>query len=122
MIPNTLAGWSMLSGATPLFVLPFFLIVYLWNAFRKQQRGARAKKGISKHRGFSAHTFSLGLALQNLEGLVNHNVQHVVVERMEEDAEDDDQGEGDDSAAHWRRQLRRIRNGEEIDRLILRWK
>jgi hypothetical protein len=121
MIPNTLAGWSMLSGVTPLFVLPFFLIVYLWSAFWKQ-RGVRAKRGISKHRGFSAHTFSLGLALQNLEGLVNHNVQHVVVERMEEDAEDDDQGETGDSAAHWRRQLRRIRNGEEIDRLILRWK
>jgi hypothetical protein len=39
---------------------------------------------------------------------------------QEEDADDDDQGGPDTPKRHLLRQLRRIRRGENVDRLILR--
>jgi hypothetical protein len=60
------------------------------------------------------------MALQNLELLVNHNVQHVIEERLDEEADED--GDPENPKAQMARQLKRIRRGEPVDRLILRLK
>ena len=122
MTPNTFAGWSMLSNAAPFFAAPLFLILFLQGLSRKPKKAPFSRRRASRHSGFSALTFSLGLALQSLETLVNHNVQHVIEERVDEDADEDGQADSDDPAAQLNRQLKRIRRGEAIDRLILRMK
>jgi hypothetical protein len=71
-------------------------------------------------RGFTASTFSLGLALQTIEKLIHHNVQHFIVATVDEDAEDS--GDSEDPAVHFQRELKRIRRGEYVDRLTLRLK
>jgi hypothetical protein len=47
-------------------------------------------------------------------------VRYVLEEKQQQDAEDDDEGDTDDPAKELQRRLRRIRNGEEIDRLRIR--
>jgi hypothetical protein len=58
--------------------------------------------------------------LQNIEKLIHHNVQHAIVQIYDQD--EDESGDPDDPKAQMNRQLKRIRRGEEIDRLILRMK
>ncbi len=82
----------------------------------------KKKRAGSISAGFSAFTFTIGLALLNLESLFNHNAQHVIEERLHEEADEDGQGDPDNGKARMNRQLRRIRRGEAIDRLILRLK
>jgi hypothetical protein len=106
-----------LAGAPMLGVVAGTAIFYLKRAGCKRNKRSR-----NRHAGFSALTFSMGMALQHLEMLINHNVQHVIEERFDQDADDDGQGEPDDPKAQMRRQLRRIRSGEPVDRLILRLK
>ena len=71
-----------------------------------------------KRGGFSGYTFSIGLALQNIEKLIQHNVQPMIVQRVDEDEED--QADSNDPQAHFHRQLKRIRRGEQVDQLVLR--
>jgi hypothetical protein len=74
--------------------------------------------GRPKRAGLSGYTFAVGLALRHLDGLLHHNVQPMIVQSMDED--EDDQAESDDPQALFHRQLKRIRRGEPVDRLVLR--
>lgn len=58
------------------------------------------------------------MALQHLDELLLHNVQPMIVQTMGQD--EDEQGDSGDSQVLFRRQLRRIRRGEHVDRLVLR--
>lgn len=71
-----------------------------------------------KHAGLSGYTFAVGLALRHLDGLLHHNVQPMIVQQLEED--EDDQGETEDAQVLFHRQLKRIRRGEHVERLVLR--
>ena len=53
------------------------------------------------------------MALQHLDELLLHNVQPM-------GQDEDEQGDSGDSQVLFRRQLRRIRRGEHVDRLVLR--
>ncbi len=66
-----------------------------------------------KHAGLSGYTFAVGLALRHLDGLLHHNVQPMIVQQLEE-------GETDDPQVLFYRQLKRIRRGEHVERLVLR--
>jgi hypothetical protein len=77
-----------------------------------------ARKSARKHAGLWGYTFAVGLALRHLDGLLHHNVQPMMVQSMDED--EDDQAESDDPQALFHRQLKRIRRGEHVDRLVLR--
>lgn len=70
---------------------------------------------------YSAFALSLGMALQNLEGLIRP-VEYLLQEKYEQDADEDDQGDPDSPKAQINRQLKRIRRGELVDRLILKLK
>jgi hypothetical protein len=74
----------------------------------------RAKGGSRKlYRGGAA----LGNALQELQVFVQPRAEHVIQERLEEVVDEDDSGEPKDPAEHLMRQARRIRNGEQVERL-----
>jgi hypothetical protein len=76
-------------------------------------------KAARKHAGLSGYTFAVGLALRHLDGLLHHNIQPMIVLQLEEQDEDE-QGETDDARVLFHRQLKRIRRGEHVDRLVLR--
>jgi hypothetical protein len=82
---------------------------------RKPQPAHNAAR---KYAGFSGYSFAVGIALHHLDGLLHHNVQPMIVQQLEED--EDDQSETDDPQVLFHRQLRRIRRGDTVNRLVLR--
>ena len=76
-----------------------------------------ARHALRKHAGLSGYTFAVGLALRHLDGLLHHNVQPTIVQQLEDE---DERGETDDPQVLFHRQLKRIRLGEQVDRLVLR--
>ena len=81
---------------------------------------ARYKRGRSKKKsnfGFFPSAAMLGNALQSLQVFAQPHVKHVLLEKLHETAEDDDQGDPDDPSVQLNRQLRQIRNGEYVDAL-----
>jgi hypothetical protein len=109
--------WSILF-AVPLFAVSVFLLI-----FNRSRASARRKKRKGRpNLGFSPSTFTLGIALQHLQAFTHPSVQYVLEQKYDEDAEDDDQGDPDHPKAQLHRQLKRIRRGEPVDRLILRLK
>jgi len=118
MILSAVSAWSMLFVAAPLLGVPaFFVMFYLRRLIRSQNNG----RGRKCH-GFSPSTFTLGIALQHLDRFTHPSVEYVIQETYEEDADEDGQGDPDDPKAQMKRQLRRIRLGESVDRLLLRLK
>jgi len=73
----------------------------------------RRNKNRGRYRGGAA----LGNALQALQAITQPHVKHVIEARLDEAADEDDDGAPKDPMAHLLRQAKRIRRGEEIDRL-----
>jgi hypothetical protein len=118
MSPSIVGGLSLLASAVPFLSIPaLFLIFYL------RRIGWRLKKHLRiKRPGFRPSYVALGNALQTLEVLTRPNVDYVLEQKYDEDTNEEDQGDPDDPAAQLNRQLKRIRRGEHVDRLVLRWK
>jgi len=57
--------------------------------------------------------------LQALQAITQPHVKHVIEARLDEAADEDDDGAPKDPMAHLLRQAKRIRRGEEIDRLTV---
>ena len=109
LVPNVFGAWSVV-------ILPALLFFPWFGLKRRNQPGRR--RLARKHAGSSGYAFSIGLALQHLDGLLLHNAQPMIVQTMDED--EDEQGETDDPQVLFYRQLRQIRRGEHVDRLVLR--
>ena len=113
---NVLERWSVLASAAPFLAIPaLFLTFYL------RRIGWSLNKRLKiKRLGFRPSYVSLGNALQTLEVLTRPHVDYVLEQKYDEDANENDEGAADDLAAQLSRQLRRIRRGEQVDRLVLR--
>jgi hypothetical protein len=85
-------------------------------------RASRKEQPKSKRRRFRFTGVAIGNALQVLHVYVDPRVRYVIVQRLEEQAEDDGEDDCVDPGKHLERQLRRIRRGEEVDRLTIRMK
>ena len=109
LVPSFSSVWSVV-------VLPALLFLPSVHMRRGSQPGRR--RLARKRAGLSGYAFSIGLALQHLDGLLLHNAQPMIVQTMDED--EDEQGDSDDPRVLLHRQLRRIRRGEHVDRLVLR--
>ena len=59
----------------------------------------------------------IGLALQNLQVFAHPEIDHTIQEKYAEEAEEDGEGDPENAQKILQRQLRRIRNGEAVDRL-----
>jgi hypothetical protein len=88
----------------------FFARRYLW---RKRGRAGTLR------RGFYPQAAMLGNALHHLQALAEPQVKYVVQEKLDDHEEEDDEAGPKDPTRHLKRQLRRIRDGEEIDRLVV---
>lgn len=92
------------------------VLLFVWGCVVCMQRVLwrwRKKRGNSKL-GFYPSGASIGNALQVLQAIAEPQVQHVIEERLEEPAEDDDEAGPKDPTAHLMRQARRIRKGEDV--------
>jgi hypothetical protein len=97
------------------FLAFFSLFTAVFLLQRLQWR--RKKAADPNYRGFYPSTAVLGLTLLSLQTLAQPDLNHALEQRQTEAAEDDDEGDPDDPTAQLNRQLKRIRNGENIDAL-----
>lgn len=100
------------------YALNGFVIVSCWGLFCLKRFLWRRRRRLGKpNLGFCPTYTSAGNALQTLQVFAQPRVQHVITEKFEDQADDDDEGEPADTERHLHRQLRRIRRGEKIERL-----
>ena len=118
MVFNLIGCASLLAAAAPVLAVPLLFLIF----YRKRAAVRRKKRKGRSSSGFSPSTFALGLALQHLQAFTHPSIQYVLEQKYDEDAEEDDQGDPDHPKAQLHRQLKRIRRGEPVDRLILRLK
>jgi hypothetical protein len=89
-------------------------------------RAKRKAPSRSRRRRFRFTGVAVGNALQMLHLYVDPRVRYVIEQRLEEEAGGDGEENCADDCAdpekHFRRQLRRIRRGEPVDRLTIRMK
>jgi hypothetical protein len=94
------------------WILAVFYGVFLFRrlCWRRRNRGRK------KAAGFYPTYSSMGVAFQVLhKEFVQPEMAYVFEEQMEDEADEDDEGEEVDPEKYLMRQLRRVRNGEEVD-------
>jgi hypothetical protein len=100
------------------------LFLFFWCAFYFQRlRWKRNKRLGKKHLGFCPTFSSLGNAFQRVHQLAQPQVEiSLQEEQAAEDAEDEEELV-ENGIEHLHRQLKKIKNGDEIDRLtvLLHW-
>ena len=98
------------------FFSAFFAIAFFFQRYRWRRRKRQGKSNW----GFYPSSASLGNALQELSVMAQPQVEHVLEEKLNEDAEDDSEGGPENPVAHLHRQAAKIRRGEKLDRLTAR--
>jgi hypothetical protein len=100
----------------------FYLFsTFIASAFFFQCLRGKRRLRLGRHLGFYPSSASMGNALHQLQTIAQPQAEHAVVEILNEEADEDDAGDPEDSAAHFRRQTARIRRGENIDRLVTKY-
>jgi hypothetical protein len=103
------------------FISPFLAIASMLVScgFRR----ARLKRSKNRHTGspvFYSSTAALGTILLFAQMFYRPSIAHIVEVRQLADADEDDAGEPATATRHLNRQLRQIRRGEVLERLVLR--
>jgi hypothetical protein len=80
----------------------------------------RRRKRLGKRNpGFFPTYTAAGNALQVLQAITQQRAEYVFEEKFDDEADDDDEGEPCDPTKHLKRQLKRIGQGETIERLTV---
>ena len=110
----------LMSLANPMTWLIAAMLCIAWSRARERRRIAKHPGRRSRVRVLS--TADLGSAFQFLS--IAYRPNHAFVAKaqiqQQEDVDEDDDGSPDTPVKHLHRQLRRIRRGEPVDRLIWR--
>ncbi len=111
----------LMSLANPMTWLIAIMFFIKWSRFRERKsrngKGAarRSRRGISSAANLAAAFQFLSIAYRP-----NHAFVAKAQIQQQEDADEDDDGSPESPVKHLHRQLRRIRRGEPVDRLIWR--
>jgi hypothetical protein len=107
--------WILLLNA-PYLAVGVIIVHYLWRraAWRRGRRLGR------KRLGYYPSAFAFGLALQFVQVFYRPSVDYVLEAKQEEAAEEDDEGDPETGGKQLSRQLKRIRRGEQVERLVVR--
>ena len=97
------------------FLASFALFTAVFLLQRLRYR--RKKTANPNHTGFYPSAAALSLALLSLQTLAQPDLNHALEQRQTEAEDEDENGDPDDPASQLNRQLKRIRNGEDIDTL-----
>jgi hypothetical protein len=112
-------GLYVLMGlANPMTWLVVTMIFVCWSRHRKKDKQPgpkRSRAGLPAEAGIAAAFQLLSLAYRP-----NHAFVAKAQIQQQEDADEDDDGAPETPIKHLHRQLRRIRRGEHVDRLV--WK
>ena len=107
--------------SSPLTWLVIMMMISAWgHIFRRPERTPEDAARIMNLGATTPEAMGAALMFLSMAYRPNHAfvAKAQIVER--EDTEDDDQGGPDTSKRHLMRQLRRIRRGEPVDRLVWR--
>jgi len=105
-----------LFSAAPFIAIAAILCLYLIRRVpwvRSTRRGRRLF-------GVQPSAVGLGMAFLFLQAFWRPSLSHALEVREKVDVEEDDEGEPETLAKQLHRQLRRIRRGELVERLVLR--
>ncbi len=111
----------LMSLANPMTWLIAIMVFISWSRFR--ERKSRNGNGLTRRfRGGTSAAANLGAAFQFLSMAYrpNHAFLAKAQIQQQEDADEEDDGSPETPVKHLHRQLRRIRRGEPVDRLIWR--
>lgn len=100
---------------------PFLVIVAILVQYNLQRAAWKGGKRLGrKPSGTYPSSFALGMALPFLQVYYRPNIVYEIEAKLVEELEEADQGDPEAPARHLHRQLRRIRRGEPVDRLVIR--
>jgi len=111
-ILGALSAFAMMAPFLTIFgiLVYYFVRRSVWR--RKMRRGERCL-------GYYPSTFALGMAFQLLQVFYQPTVAFGIEAKLVE-KEEDDEGDPESPMKHLRRQLKRIRRGEQVDKLVVR--
>lgn len=97
------------------------LIFLVWScAYLVRQRRSKARRQTRELMVSPLAGIALGAMLLGFQAVVQPDVRHMIVEMQKEDQVDDENGDGLLGGRLFHDQLRRIRNGEEVEELTVR--
>jgi hypothetical protein len=105
----------LLSNA-PYIAVVVILVHYVW----RRAVWRRGKRLGRKRLGYYPSAVALGMVLQFVEVFYRPSVDYLLETKQQEVVEDDDEGDPETEAKELNRQLKRIRRGEQVERLVLR--
>jgi hypothetical protein len=113
-------AWFMLAGFVSILAMAVFSCYFLASRVvlrRRRQAGRRRSR-------LSGYGLALGLVfMQLVRTFYQPDLGYLLEVKQDEDADEDDSSDPETPEGrlrHFRRQLRRIRRGEPVDRLVLR--
>jgi hypothetical protein len=112
---SALGALAMSSPFLAIILILAYYFVFRVPWRRKRDSGRRRSR-------FSASAAGIGPALLGLTLLYRPRIQYAIEaqQRQVEEVDEDDNGDPDTPLRHFHRQLRRIRRGEPIDKLVFR--
>jgi hypothetical protein len=113
---DVLSVFGFLALSAPLWAVVVILVYY---HFRRAV-WRRNKRHGKRNLGFCPSSAAMGMALLFLQVFHRPSVVYVVEARQDEDADEDDDGDPEGLTKQLDRQLRKIRRGEPVERLVLR--
>lgn len=97
------------------------LIFLFWACgYLVRQRRSKARRQIRELVVSPLAGVALGAMLLGFQAVVQPDVRHMIVEMQKENQVDDENGDGPLGGRLFHEQLRRIRNGEEVEELTVR--
>jgi hypothetical protein len=105
-------GVLLLRGLVLLFPIGLFVLPRIFSKTIDKDRAGKRRR-LRLIGGF------VGNALMPLHAIIHPHTKHLIVEQIKDHAENDQDTDPTDPEIHLQRQLRRIRNGENLDRLTI---
>jgi hypothetical protein len=120
MKPDALYAWLILAG-----FVSFLAVAVIFGYFCFTQVLLRRRRRAGRRRSrLSGYGVALGLAfMQLVRTFYQPDLGYLLEVKRDEDVDEDDSGDPETPEGrlrHFHRQLRRIRRGERVDRLVLR--
>jgi hypothetical protein len=107
---------SMFLSSIPFLAIAAILVHFLFRRAVWKRNRRLGKKNV----GYYPSAVGLGAALLFMQIFYRPSSAHAIEARLRVDAEEDDEGEPETPALHMSSQLKRIRRGKPVERLIYR--
>ncbi len=114
---NLVYSLCAFAGSIPYLAIVVILLHY----FVRRARWRYAKRQGRSAPGFCPSSTALGMVFLLTQMFYRPSIQHAVEARLVLDVENDDLGNPETAERQLDRQLKRIRRGEQLDSLVLRF-